>query len=205
MGFKLLNNLIQEVPMSIASIKLDESAKLEFSVVIAGAVSEPTGRLIIEGEHFDISFPCTYTNGTMIAEINELKGILPIGKKPVRLEVFVEGKVYTPLNEQIEFLPGVEVKSKPKQVKVNESKISVASINVVQSFSEDQLKVARTIADSLRFNGNSTNPSRLIEAAVCSYDVNKSNVTNIKNMLTLAEDTGIKITDSTLKHIVKFL
>jgi hypothetical protein len=83
----------------ITQLKLDESVKLEFGVSVTGASSTPNARFIIEGKEFGILLPCTPVNENVEVQIPVLKNILPAGEYSARLEVVIDNKIYTPLQE----------------------------------------------------------------------------------------------------------
>ena len=82
--------------MSVAKIKLDESAKLEFGVQITGAEGQPNARFVVEGTDMSVSYPCHRMSGGGIeVEVGNLKNVFPAGEYPVRLEVIRKQNFYT--------------------------------------------------------------------------------------------------------------
>lgn len=122
--------------MSIATLRLDESTKLEFGVSITGASGEPETRLVIEGNQFSVSYPCKMTEHGVEAKISELKSVLPAGTYPIKLEVVIENKIYVPFEDTITFEPAIEVVTKPQinPVQIKESiKVNSVVINQIPS------------------------------------------------------------------------
>jgi hypothetical protein len=114
--------------MTIARLKLDESAKLEFGVSITGTSNNPEMRFVIEGKGFSISYPCKNTNTGIEVEIFGLKNILSAGEYPVKLEAILDNKLYIPMKETIAFEPGIEILTLPQ---VNQVKESIEVNNVI--------------------------------------------------------------------------
>lgn len=149
--------------MSIAKVKLDESTKLAFGVTITGAEGTPTARFVIEGRDFSLMFPCNkLEEGGIEVMIDEMGHILKAGEYPVRLEVVIENKIFTPMEDTIIFEPSVEVFSKPKAVEHVKEAIQVDQVVVTVDTSKKQkrekdIKLATLIAEAL---GQTADPSQ---------------------------------------------
>lgn len=151
--------------MSVAKIKLDESAKLEFGVQITGAEGRPTARFVIEGTDMSVSYPChPMSGGGIEVEVGNLKNVFPAGEYPVRLEIIIENKIFIPYEDTIILEPNVHVTSKPEAVKEVKESVQVAQVVVKQQPStareqiseqrtaaRKQLKIAESIAELLRY------------------------------------------------------
>jgi len=151
--------------MSVAKIKLDESAKLEFGVQITGAEGRPTARFVIEGTDMSVSYPChPMSGGGIEVEVGNLKNVFPAGEYPVRLEIIIENKIFIPYQDTIILEPNVHVTSKPEAVKEVKESVQVAQVVVKQqqttskeqiseqrTAARKQLKIAESIAELLKY------------------------------------------------------
>lgn len=119
--------------MSVAKIKLDESAKLEFGVQITGAEGRPSARFVIEGSEMSVSYPChPMSGGGIEVEVGNLKNVFPAGEYPVRLEIIIENKIFVPYEDTIILEPNVHVTSKPEAVKEVKESVAVGKVVVKQ-------------------------------------------------------------------------
>jgi hypothetical protein len=187
--------------MSIATLKLDQSAKLEFAVSITGASGTSESRLVIEGKDFSVSYPCKPTNEGVEVELTGLSKNFSAGEYNAKLEVFLENKVYVPLRETIIFEPSVEVVTKSKPVQKIEESVKVGKIVVKNEINENFLRktqAATIIAQSLGYHPEADEtPHEIIEHAVGSIrEISTDQLETLKEMLKLAESVGID-----LKHI----
>lgn len=120
--------------MSIATLKLDEKAKLEFGVSISGAdANSHNTRFVIEsvGKDYGLILPASIVEGGVEVIVPSLKGILNPGEHSVRLEVLVEGKIFVPLTDVIVFEPLVEVTA--KKAAVTKESVEIKSFAVVKT------------------------------------------------------------------------
>lgn len=102
--------------MILGKINLNEETNLDFALDIFGtSASASKARFVIEGKDFDIACHCEMVNGEIKAKIPKLKGILPDGVYEAILNVEVDGKIFTPMREQIEINPLVEFDVVPKK------------------------------------------------------------------------------------------
>ena len=117
--------------MSVAKIKLDESAKLEFGVQITGAEGKPNARFVVEGPDMSVSYPCHRMSGGGIeVEVGNLKNVFPAGEYPVRLEIIIENKIFVPFEDTIILEPNVHVTTKPQSVKEVKESVQVGQVVV---------------------------------------------------------------------------
>ena len=87
-------------------------------------------RLVIEGSEYDIILHGIYENGNVKIKVPKLKGIMSSGVHECKMEVIIDGKVFSPLQESIEFEPLVEFDvQKTKSAPIKES-VTVAPIKV---------------------------------------------------------------------------
>lgn len=193
--------------MSIAKLKLDESNKLSFNVEITGAVGQPETRFIIEGKNFNIAFPCTQHQNEAVVEIAGLKNVLQAGEYRARLEVVLENKIYTPLEDSIVFEPSIEVHSaktvkKPvlrEAVKVN--KVIIHKTEISESeIEKTRLKAALIIAAGVGYIPESfDSPEKIVKSALSSVtELSASAHDKLIEMLELAEEVGISIGNTSL-------
>lgn len=193
--------------MSIAKLKLDESNKLSFNVEITGAVGQPETRFIIEGKNFNIAFPCTQHQNEAVVEIAGLKNVLQAGEYRARLEVVLENKIYTPLEDSIVFEPSIEVHSaktvkKPvlrEAVKVN--KVIIHKTEISESdLEKTRMKAALIIAAGVGYIPESfESPEKIVKSALGSVtEMSASAHDKLIEMLELAEEVGISIGNTVL-------
>lgn len=118
--------------MILHKMRLDEANILEFDLQVSGTDSKTSDiRFIIEGKDYSILCKCDESKDGVSVEIPKLKGILPAGLYETRLEVVIDGKLFTPLTESIEIEPLIEFEVGKKQVKQpikEEVKVSVKSV-----------------------------------------------------------------------------
>ena len=183
--------------MSIAKIKLDETTKLDFGVQITGAEGRPSARFVIDGKDFSVSFPCKETNEGVEVEIHGLANMFTSGEYPVRLEIILENKIYTPLVDKIEFEPSISIKTESKVVVPIKESIKVSKITVKkQVVSEEQTQqntAAFIIAQALNYKPSiNQTPKDIINSALLnSVSMTNEQIEIVQEMLTIAEELNI--------------
>lgn len=183
----------------ITQLKLDESTKLEFGVSVTGADSKPTARFIIEGKDFSIMLPCRNVNEQTEVEIPALKHILPAGEYPVRLEVVIDNKIYTPMEEQIRFEPCIEIATKTKPIQAVKESVKVAKVTVKKATINEAVlrktQAATIIAQSLGYSpAENESPEDIIEHAIHDAgEMSAETALVVEEMLKLAESVGIDV------------
>lgn len=182
----------------ITQLKLDESTKLEFGVSVTGADATPSARFIIEGKEFSIMIPCRNVNESAEVEIPVLKNIIPAGEYPVRLEVVIDNKIYTPLQEQMIFEPCIEIATKSKPVQAIKESVKVAKVTVKKTVNENVLRktqAAVIIAQSLGYTpSRDESPRDIIENAIeQAGEMSPDQAATVEEMLKLAESVGIDV------------
>ena len=92
--------------MSDIQIHLDEDNELRFGVAIEGAESgDVTCRMVLESPNssMGIIFPGrSVSNGEVKVMVPSLKSFLNEGVYPMKLEVLVDDRVFTPLSMNVE-------------------------------------------------------------------------------------------------------
>lgn len=185
--------------MTIASLKLDESVKLEFDVLVTGADGLPTARFVIEGKEFSLSYPCRQVNEGIEVSIGGLKNILPAGEYPVRLEIILDGKIYTPMQDVIKLEPVVEINTKSKATgpQLKESVKVIGKVNVtkttVSESDRKQQEIAAKIANLLSFKtAEGLNPLHIIESSLSSVlELPRKELVSLEKLLAVAESYDI--------------
>jgi len=96
--------------MVLTTIELTEQKDLEFEVSIGGIRNSADSiRFIIEGKDFDYSCKCQQINeNTLKVIVPKMEGKLAPGVYGAKMEIVVDGKVFTPFSENIEFVPEPE-------------------------------------------------------------------------------------------------
>lgn len=126
--------------MILSKVRLDEQTDMTFGIEVFGTTEMTTSaRLVIEGPEFDVTCHCTIINGEVTAHIPKLKGILEANTYDVKLAVELDGKIFYPLKEQIEFNPLVEFDVTKKNVKPIKEGVKVTTKSVKMT-SEDTRK-----------------------------------------------------------------
>lgn len=111
----------------LGKLNLTESSEMEFGLEVFGTTERTSHiRFVIEGPEFDISCHCKEENGNITTSIPKLKGILPAGIYETRLDVVLDGKIFTPLRESIEFNPLVEFDIKQKKVEAVKEGVKIS-------------------------------------------------------------------------------
>jgi Zn finger protein HypA/HybF involved in hydrogenase expression len=112
----------------LGKLELTEQHDMSFGLDVFGTTeSAQSARLVIEGPQFDVACHCKIANGEVTATVPKLKGILPAGVYESRLEVIVDGKIFTPLKEQIELNPLIEFDVKTKKVSAVKEGVKVTT------------------------------------------------------------------------------
>jgi hypothetical protein len=114
----------------LAQLKLDEAAKLEFSVAISGTAEPPEYRFVVELDMFSLMLKCRQVGEQIEVSIPPLKNITGAGDKDVRLEVLIDGKLFVPLKDVINFEPCIEIESKAKPVIKPEDMVKIGPVSV---------------------------------------------------------------------------
>jgi hypothetical protein len=193
--------------MTIATLKIEDTSKLEFQVSITGASGVAESRFIIENKDYSISYPCKTTNEGVEVQIGNLKNVLESGEHAVRLEVILENKIYTPLKDTIVFLPATEVENLSTAVKPTNESVTVNKVVIKNSvITEDILRktqAAMIIANVLKYiPENKETPLDIIKNAISSVKtLTVEQKQTVEEMLKLAESTGIEVDVTLLENI----
>lgn len=117
--------------MILSKLQLDEESELEFSMQVFGTTEQTSDvRFVIEGEDFDVVLHGIYENGNVKVKVPKMKHVMTPGVHECKIEVILDGKVFSPLNESIEFETLVEFDvKKTKTEKIKES-VKVEPIKV---------------------------------------------------------------------------
>ena len=142
--------------MILHKMQLDEATVLEFDLQVFGTAEKTSNiRFIIEGEEYSIMCKCTESDGNISVKIPKLKGVIPAGVYESRLEVVLDGKLFTPLSESVEFEPLIEFGVEKKKAEAIKEGVSVSLKNATPSFED-------------------TNTNKLVEEAMAEgYDIVK--------------------------------
>jgi hypothetical protein len=117
--------------MILGKLELTEQTDMSFGIEVYGTTEQTQNvRLVLEGPDFDIACKCKVEGGEVTAHIPKLKGILPAGVYESRLEVIIDGKIFTPLKEQIELNPLIEFDVKTKNVSAVKEGVKITARNV---------------------------------------------------------------------------
>lgn len=183
--------------MTIATLKLNEPAKLQFGVSVTGATGEVETRFVIENAPYSISYVCNKTNDGVNVELKNLQKILEAGEYNVHLEVLIENKIYVPFKDTIKFDPVIEVKTQDKpKVQLEESTITINDI-VVNRFDEEKLQVLKTLTKLLNteliYKDNKLQESETINTALETTNTKpqEKQLKLINEVLSIAESLGI--------------
>lgn len=179
--------------MSVGILKLDESTRLNFDVSITGADGLPSSRFVIDGPDFSVSFPTRQTNEGLEVDVKGLQNIFKAGDYQARLEVVLENRIYTPLEDTITFIPSVYVQTKAKTVVKESVKVSVKK-TVINENELRKTQAATIIANSLNYHpeANET-PKEIVNHAIASCGtMTEDQAKTVAEMLALAESCGIE-------------
>ena len=140
--------------MILAKLNLDEEAQLEFAVQVIGNsnITERKSRFFIEGAEFNIECQAVQVGETITVTVPKLKNILGPGVYNSKLEVIIEGRLFTPLESKIELLPTVDFFVQPvKTVQVAEAVSVQASVKMplVEAAPKKVRKVRKSKLDKL--------------------------------------------------------
>ena len=101
--------------MDQVKLFLDQENELRFQVQIEGTTRGETAcRYLIETSDYSFSLPCYYDeDGDVIVNVPVLKSVIKEGVYDSHLEVFVDDRLFIPLEIKTEFEKSVAVKAKP--------------------------------------------------------------------------------------------
>lgn len=117
--------------MLLSTLKLDEDNELEFSLQISGTAEQTKGvRFVIEGPAYSVMFPGDYANGSVKVKIPKMKGVMPSGIHECRMEVVVGDKIFSPLNESIEFAQLIEIEAKRTKTESIKEEVKVSQVKI---------------------------------------------------------------------------
>lgn len=134
--------------MILSKLNLSESTELEFSIDVYGTPEKTSSvRFVIEGKGFDISIPCMVKDENVKVTIPKLKGIMESGEYPCRLECIIDNKIFTPLNESVEFEPLVEFEVKKTKAETVKEGVKVQMKTPV---GEDMKEKKPSLEEALR-------------------------------------------------------
>lgn len=117
--------------MILSKLKLDEEHELEFSMQVFGTKESASDiRFVVRAPDYDVVFHGERLNESVKVRIPKLKGILPSGIHDCSMEIIIDGKVFSPLTESIEFEPLVELDVKPQSKTMLREEVKVSKIAV---------------------------------------------------------------------------
>lgn len=123
----------------LSKLQLNEETELAFNISVTGTTEQTSSvRLCIEGSIFDIVLHGKVEGDTVKFVVPKLKSILESGVYGCKMEIIIDDKVFTPLNESLEFLPLVEfsvAKTKDSPSKLKET-VTVTPIKNVSKIDE---------------------------------------------------------------------
>jgi hypothetical protein len=127
--------------MLLGKFKLDEEFTMDFGIEIYGSTEQPSRvRFNIEGTDYDIGCKCVATDDDVKVHVPKLRGIIPPGVYEANLSVELDGKVFRPLSESIEFEQLIEVGAQKRKTESVREGVKVTSKSV-QICSEDSREV----------------------------------------------------------------
>lgn len=128
-------------------LKANDTTTLSFEMAIEGAANKVGNVcLVLEtNKGFDLRFPAEFVNGVVSSNIPMLENVIDSGEYTLSLEVNVDGKVYTPLQESVTIEVPIQVKAKlAESVEVKEE-IQEAPVFKTGSLSRAILKETTNI------------------------------------------------------------
>lgn len=112
--------------MILGTLELNEQQTMSFGINVFGTTQAPTDvRFVIEGKTFSVVCKCRQVGEDIEVDIPQLKGILEAGEYPIRIEVIIGDKIFTPLKESIEFNPLVELDMMKKNIKIHAEGVEI--------------------------------------------------------------------------------
>lgn len=119
----------------MVKINLKEGTDLEFDMLIEGNINklESLG-LCIQEDRFEIKLPCVFANSKVSCSIPILEGIVLPGEKNISLEVVIDGKVYRPFEQTVEFEKPVSIQTQLSTIEesVKEPVVAMRAMSVVK-------------------------------------------------------------------------
>ena len=132
--------------MSDIQIHLDEDNELRFGVAVEGAeTGEVTCRMVLESRDssMGIIFPGrAASNGEVKVLVPSLKSFLNEGVYPMKLEVLVDDRVFTPLTMDVELKQSVKVTAEAKVYR--KKKGTTVTASVISEKKEEKAPIVET-------------------------------------------------------------
>jgi hypothetical protein len=130
--------------MILGKFSLNDSISMDFILEIYGSTDQPSKiRFNIEGTDYDIGCRCEQTSEGVRVHIPKLRGIIQPGVYEATLSVELDGKIFSPLKESIEFEKLIEVDAKKRKVETVKEGVKVTAKNI-KVVSEDTRETGST-------------------------------------------------------------
>jgi hypothetical protein len=140
--------------MPFASLKLDETFKVQFDVEVFGTTLRPATVRFVFDSPIGIFILGTPGDGTQVDfEIPKLDGILLPGVYECHIEVFIDDKVFVPFRDTIEMLAPVSLRTEEVEVIKENIQVSVKVETNQEIEPKSQFEVEE--ADGVKYLKNS--------------------------------------------------
>lgn len=115
----------------MVKINLKEGTELEFDMLIEGNITklESLG-LCIQEDQFELKLPCVFSNSKITCYVPVLEGIVSPGEKNISLEIVIDGKVYKPFEQSIEFEKPLSIKTQLHTIEESSKKPNVSMVSM---------------------------------------------------------------------------
>lgn len=132
------------------TIRSDSPTTIKFELNIAGTDAKPKVYFVIEKPDYEISFQCVIGTEYASVSLPKLTSIVTPGQYPIRLDVRIEDRIYTPLNDVIQVQEPISTAAKINTTTEAVIESVVKSIKVEQNKDKEQLVrlLSATIGES---------------------------------------------------------
>lgn len=145
------------------TIRSDSQTTIKFELNIAGSDAKPKTYFVIEKPDYDVSFPCDVGAEYASVSLPKLTSIVAPGQYPIRLDVRIEDRIYTPLNDVVQVQEPISTAAKINAAEAAVESVVASSIKVEQTKDKEQLirLLSATIGESEAIDFSSSFGSEL--------------------------------------------
>lgn len=168
----------------MVKINLKEGTDLEFDMLIEGNINklESLG-LCIQEDKFELKLPCVFANSKVSCSIPILEGIVLPGEKTISLEVVIDGKVYRPFEQTVEFEKPVSIQTHLATIEES-TKTPVVAMRAMSVVKKQPVVETQEIAEPIK------------ETPVVEQKVNKSPSHILTLLKNRTSDLLVKVEES---------
>lgn len=183
------------------NLNLTESTNLDFKVDIEGNVKKiESVSLCIENGNYTIKIPGSFNDNKVSCAVPVLEGIVEPGPRKVSLEFVIDGKVFSPFTDTIEFEKAVEVKSTLESIPESIAPVIKAKPILKEKAKPKHPGVLKLVSEAKTYIAKSDvqDSIKAIGAVLHKLKTMESGPEIAKSWLSLMESKGMSVTS--IKH-----